>query len=104
MLELLADRDDIWFGHFVEIVQYLYNRRFSNINFISSFKNVSIYNLTTTSVMKKFPLTISLPLAVKASIEIDGEKHTVYHSKYSGKYYVNFYPKDNFKHIIKVYY
>jgi len=104
MLDLLADRDDIWFGHFVEIVQYLYNRRFSKINFVSSYKNVSTYNLITTSAMKKFPLTISLPLGVKGNIEIDGDKQKMYHSSYSGKYYVNFYPKDNTKHLIKVSY
>ena len=103
MLELLNDRDDIWFGHFVEIVQYLYNRRFSKINFISNFNNISTYNLTTTSIMKKFPLTISLPLGSK-NIEIDEKEQIIYHSKYSGKYYINFYPKDNTVHNIKVYY
>ena len=104
MLELLEGRDDIWFGHFVQIVQYLFNRRASKISFVSSVDNVSTYTLTTTEKMKNFPLTISLPTGIKAKVSIDGNKQKVYYSNYSGKYYIIFKPTDNKIHKIAVKY
>lgn len=103
LLDLLKGRDDIWFGHFVEIVQYLYNRKYSKLEFVGTDKDKTIYHLTSSRKMKDFPLTISFPYKVKGNIKVDGKTYDVKHSKYSDKYYFEFTPKKNL-HVISVSY
>lgn len=104
MFEMVKHRNDIWFAHFVEIVQYLYNRKYSELVYDHSDGNKVYYNLITKNAMKKYPLTLSFSNCVNGNIKIDGKKLDVKYSKYADKYYVVFQPKDNTTHKVEIAY
>lgn len=102
MFDLVKDRDDIWFAHFVEIVQYLYNRQYSELVYDHSVGRTVYYNLVTKNTMKKYPLTLSFPESIKGDVKIDGRQLDVKYSKYARKYYVVFQPADNTIHKLEL--
>ena len=106
MFELVHNhKDDIWFAHFVEIVQYLWNRKYTSINLISEIKNEITFELKSLNVMRDYPITISFSKQLKiTNILIDNVKQPIYISSNNEKYYVKYKPSDNYTHIIKVYY
>ena len=100
MLELTKDRNDIWFAFFVEIVQYLWNRKFTKLVYEGVSGNTISYTLVSTNVMRDYPITVSFPSKVDR-VTVDGKRVDVEKADLDGKYYVQFKPKDNSKHKIK---
>lgn len=99
MLELTKDRNDIWFAFFVEIVQYLWNRKFTKLSYVGVRENTVEYSLESMNIMRDYPITISFPFKV-TRVRIDGKSVKVEKADLNGKYYVQFKPNDNSKHSI----
>jgi len=106
MFELVHNhKNDIWFAHFVEIVQYLWNKKYTSINLISEIKNQIIFELKSFNVMRNYPITISFSKQININkITVEDVKQTIYTSTDNEKYYIKFKPKDNYTHKIKVFY
>lgn len=100
MLELTKDRNDIWFAFFVEIVQYLWNRKFTKLSYEGMYDNTIQYTLESTNVMRDYPITVSFPVKVD-KVTVDGKKVVVEKADLDGKWYIQFKPNDNSRHKIK---
>jgi hypothetical protein len=106
LLDLVTSyQDDLWFAHFIEIVQYLWNRKFTTLEYKSRTPKSTLYTLTSTNIMRDYPLTISFNSDVfsGSKISIDGKDQQIYSTKTGDKYYIKFKPMDNHTHIIEVF-
>ncbi len=102
MLSLLDHhKDDIWFAHFVEIVQYLWNRKYTRLDYLGMIGNTAKLTLTSTNSMKKWPITVSFSTSRPSCVKVDGEEMTVHKSTTGTKWYIKFQPKDNHVHKIE---
>jgi endo-beta-N-acetylglucosaminidase D len=106
MLELLEDhKDDIWFTHFVSIVQYLWNRKFTNIEYTGVSGKKVMFDLSSTNIMRNIPITVSFRYYKQINnITVDGRKVDKYLSTDGNKSYIKFKPNDNYVHKIVVNY
>jgi hypothetical protein len=110
LLEMLRSikpfQNEIYFAFFVEIVQYLWNRKYSQVSYLESTASSLRYSLTTTNVMRKIPLCISFQIQQPSKVTMDCVPLTVLRSTVLGtvKWYVEFLPKSNGKHILEVFY
>ena len=106
MFELVHHhKHNLWFAHFVEIVQYLWNRKYSSINLITVNSNSIELELKSLNVMKNYPLTISFLNKINITdITVDNISQKRYKSSDGLKCYIKYKPKDNFVHKIKVFY
>lgn len=105
MFEIVnKQRDNIWFAHFVEIVQYLWNRQYTSIDLISEKDEEIDLELKSLNIMRNYPITISFSKQIKITkITIDNKPQNIYISSDNTKYYIKFKPTDNYTHLIKIY-
>ena len=110
LLEMLRSikpfQNEIYFAFFVEIVQYLWNRKYSQVSYLESTASSLRYTLITTNVMRQIPLCISFQIQEPSKVTMDCVPLTVLQTTVLGtlKYYVEFLPKSNGKHILEVFY
>jgi hypothetical protein len=103
MIKLLNDREDLWFAFFVEIVQYLWNRKYTSLDDIKYTEKNITCNLTSTNKMKKYPITVSFMTYNKnPKAFLDKNDVKVYKSIEPNKYYIKFIPNDNTTHNIEI--
>lgn len=102
MLEMAGNRKDLWYAYFVEIVQYLWNRKYTILDEIKYSNNKITCILTSINIMRQYPITVSfISYNKNPQAYIDSQKTKIYQSDIQNKYYIKFIPKDNFKHNIK---
>jgi hypothetical protein len=104
MFEIVnKEKDKLWFAHFVEIVQYLWNRQYTTINLISEKDTEIDLELKSLNVMRDYPITISFSKQLNIKqIMVDNKSQQIYVSSDKAKYYIKFKPSDNYIHAIKV--
>jgi hypothetical protein len=102
MLKIAGSRKDLWFAFFVEIVQYLWNRKNSKLTDIKYKSDKITCKLISLDKMKKYPITVSFYSNKHPTCLIDGNKIKVFNTEENNKYYVKFLPKDFFTHNIEI--
>ena len=99
MFDMVCSRDDIWHAHFVEIVQYMYNKKFSSLIPLSFGKNEIVYRLVTGDNIKQIRLCVSLMGNPKKAY-VSGQSTTIFSGKYGS--WINVFITSNQNYIVKV--
>ena len=97
-------KEEIWFAFFVEIVQYLWNRKYSTLSYTGSSGTCMRYALTTSNVMRKFPLCISFSTRLPVSVLVDGVSFPISQASVANKWFIEIVPSANTTHVLECFY